>query len=89
MIGILNLSNLCVDDDRVKGPILVFVRSCDLLLHGSDEALRIEESCDPKGIGTPCLEPTLILLVSHQQTPIPDTKIRSEPRELIPSRTME
>jgi hypothetical protein len=88
MVRVFNLSHFSMDHHRVQGPVLVFVSSCDLLLHSGDEALRIEESCDPERVRTSSLEPTLVLLVSHQQTPIPDPKIWGKPGELISSRAV-
>lgn len=64
----LQLCHLRVQYHRVQCPILRLVGSGDLLLHRSQEALRVEEARHPEGVGSAVLQPVAVLRVSQQQT---------------------
>lgn len=64
-------------NDVVEGPgwlnlatadgLAGLVHSGDFLLHGSEEALRVEEPTKPEGVGSVALHPLIELLVSFDQ----------------------
>ncbi len=56
--------DLVVQNDSVQGPFFV---SCDLLFHGCEEALRVEEAGHPENVGLALEQPGVELGVAVQE----------------------
>jgi hypothetical protein len=57
---------------------------CNFLSHGSEEALRIEETSDPEHLRPAMITPPLELAISFQEFCVPKSKSCGEPRGLFP-----
>lgn len=64
----------------------IFVHSGNFLFHGSQEALRIEETSQPEGIRSVCPQPLIQLFVPFDQIIEPFGKGRNDPRNLCSGR---
>ena len=61
-------------DDLIKRPVLGFSLSGDLLLHGSEETLWVEETGQPEGWWSFLGDPSIELMVSIEKTLDPSSK---------------
>lgn len=72
------LRHLVAQHHAVQGPALV--RPSDLLSHGCQEALRVEETCHPEAVGSPFKDPGLELTVPLKQLCEPEPQGAGGPR---------
>ena len=75
-----HLGDIVVQDHRVQSPPLV--SSGDLLPHGSEEALRVEETSHPEHVGSPSEDPSMELGIPLQKFSKPEPKSGGLPRHL-------
>ena len=75
-----HLGDIVVQDYRVQSPPLV--SSGDLLPHGGEEALWVEETSHPEHVGSPGEDPSMELSIPLQQFSEPETKSGGLPRHL-------
>jgi len=61
-------------DNLVKRPVLSFSLSSNLLLHGSEETLWVEETCQPEGWWSFFANPSIKLVISIEKTLNPSSK---------------
>jgi len=73
------LKDFCLVVDLIERPALTLLLSSDLLLHGSEETLRVEEASQPEALGSLLEEPAVELVVTIEETLEPGGQTGSHP----------
>ena len=79
LLDALELRDLGAVDDVVEGPLVALVLARHLLLHGREEARRVEEAREPVAGRPAAVEPRPRLVVARHERREPEAERRQDP----------